>query len=358
MVIDVQRLDLRACGEECLKKMTKKLKAGINTVRDQWEYVFSQQTRQRLHELLDFDEELIPTDAEDITAFQNSLADAHVVVSTWGAHPYTPQLLTACPNLSLVLYGAGSVKKFVTDELVRRNVTVCSAVHLNAQPVAEFVLGIILTSLKNVYAFNHDLHMLGPEAWNKNKHHFSGGYYHSSVGLLGFGRITKILLKLLGAFELDVYLNDPHLSDTDIEAMGARAASEDWILANCDVVSLHHGNTPENRNMIDRDKISLLKPGARFINTARGELVDERALADRLSECDIMAFLDVTYPEPPEQGHRFFQLHNCIMTPHVAGSVGAEVHRMGDYCLRELENWLAGRQLENPVDLQSVHQRA
>jgi phosphoglycerate dehydrogenase-like enzyme len=337
--------------------MGDKPKAGINTVRSQWEHVFSPATRRELHDLLDFDESLIPNDPDDVAAYKASLSGAEVVLSTWGAHAYTPDLLSVCPDISLVLYGAGSVKGFVTDELVQRNVTVCSAVHLNAQPVAEFVLGIILSSLKNVYTFNHSLHQHGREGWQRDKVHFSGGYYHSSVGLLGFGRVTRALITLLGAFEFDVYLNDPHLSTSDIEALGVSEASEEWILANCDVVSLHHGNTPENRHMIDRDKIALLKSGARFINTARGQLVDETALADRLSQGDITAYLDVTYPEPPEDGHRFYKLPNCIMTPHVAGSVGVEARRMGDFCLKELQRWLSGSPLENPIDLESVHHR-
>jgi phosphoglycerate dehydrogenase-like enzyme len=334
-----------------------KIKAGVNTSRTQWEYVFSPETREQLHELLDFDESLIPENSKDTEAVARSVTGARVVLSTWGAQPYTPALLDTCPDLELVLYGAGSVKGFVTEELSARKVTVCSAVHLNARPVAEFVLGIILSSLKNVFAIDREMKERGRAGWHRDKMHFPGGYYGSSVGLLGYGRVTRALLERLEPFDFQVYLNDPHLSENEIEALGVRPATQDWIMANCDVVSLHHGNTPDNRHMINRTNLELLKPGARFINTARGQLVDEDALVERLSIGDVTAFLDVTYPEPPEEGHPFYTLPNCILTPHIAGSVGREVHRMGDYCLRELRHWLAGETLENPIDLATVQER-
>ncbi len=337
--------------------MEGKIKAGVNTSRDKWEYVFSPSTRERLHEILDFDESLIPETSTDVEAIKDSITGARVILSTWGAQPYTADLLVACPDLALVLYGAGSVKGFVTDELTTRGVTVCSAVHLNARPVAEFTLGLILTSMKNVFSLNREMQKHGRDAWSRDKAHFPGGYYQTSIGLLGYGRVTQALLTLLEAFDFHVYLNDPHLSRGDIEALGVRPAEQNWIMANCDVVSLHHGNTPENRHMLNRENLALLKSGARFINTARGQLVDEDALVERLSRGDITAFLDVSYPEPPAEGHPFYKLPNCILSPHIAGSVGREVQRMGDYCLAELERWLRGEPLENPVDLATVQQR-
>ena len=73
---------------------------------------------------------------------------------------------------------------------------------------------------------------------------------------------------------------------------------------------------------------------------------------------EITAYLDVTYPEPPEAGHPFYRLPNCVLTPHVAGSVGREVHRMSDYCLRELKHWIAGEPLESSLQLDALEDRA
>ena len=332
------------------------IRAGINTVRDQWDYVYSEQTQSKLAEVLEFDPARIPQRGEP-DEYKASLEGARVILSTWGAHPLTPAILDLCPDLELVVYAAGSVKGFLTPEFIHRGIPVCSAVHLNAQPVAEFTLGMILMALKQVFARNEELHRRGPDAWHKERADAPGGYYHSRVGLLGYGRITALLLPLLANFELDVYLNDPYLSDDEVRARGVQPASLEEIMASCEVVSLHHANTPANRNLINAANLGLLRPGAHFINTSRGQLVNEFDLVDRLRTGDITAYLDVTYPEPPEAGHPFYSLPNCILTPHVAGSLGREVHRMGDYALREVENWLAGRPLENRIDLETVFER-
>jgi phosphoglycerate dehydrogenase-like enzyme len=319
--------------------------------------VYSDEAQARLHELVDFDESLIPESAADKDAYIRSMEGAEVAISTWQGRAYDEELLRACPELKLILYGAGSVKHFVTDALIEKGVTVCSAVHLNAQPVAEFTLGLILTALKDVFGLNRSLHEQGPAAWHKPSRESQLGYYRTKLGLLGMGRVSAHLISLLRPFDMQVYLNDPNLGPNDYAELGVQGAEEDWILAHCDVVSLHHGNIPRLEKMLNAEKLDLLKPGAHFINTARGKLVDEDALVRRLRKGDITAYLDVTYPEPPEEGHPFYELPNCVLTPHIAGSIGTETHRMGDYCVRELENWLNGRELENPVDLATVFDR-
>ena len=125
----------------------ERIKAGINTNRRQWEYVFSPGTREKLSRYLELDEPLIPEEANTEESAARSVEGAEVILSTWGAAPYTRKVLDACPDLKLILYGAGAFKSYVTDGLLARDVTVCTAVHLNAVPTAEFSLALILTSM-------------------------------------------------------------------------------------------------------------------------------------------------------------------------------------------------------------------
>jgi phosphoglycerate dehydrogenase-like enzyme len=117
--------------------MARRKKAGINTNRNNWNYVFSEETKSALAEVLEFDETLVPG--------------------------------TACPNLELILYAAGAFKQYVTPELQARDVIVCTAGHLNAIPTAEFTLEIILSSLKNVYTYHVDFLRRGRGAWQKDR---------------------------------------------------------------------------------------------------------------------------------------------------------------------------------------------
>ncbi len=333
-------------------------RAGINTDRRHWEYLFSPNTRAALHDLLAINEDLIPRDSNDENAVAESVRGAEAIISAWGAHPFTPAVLSGCPDLKLIVYAGGSIRHLITNHLREHDPTVCTAVHMNARPVAEFTLGIILASLKDVFTWDERLKRAGPAAWRREEETFTGGYYGTNVGLLGYGRVTEYLIRLLAPFDFNVFLQDRHLSRADARRLGVRLAGVDEIMSQCDVVSLHHAATEENRHLINERNLSLMKPGARLINTARGSLIHEDALAERLRTGELTAYLDVTDPEPPRPGHPFYELPNCILTPHVAGSLGREACRLGDYCLREVENWLAGRPLENSVDLSELDERA
>jgi phosphoglycerate dehydrogenase-like enzyme len=337
--------------------MSEKIRAGINTTRDMWNYVFSSQTKTDLAEHLDFDESSI-SDHPDPPAVAKSCSGAEVIISTWRAVPYTAEILKPCPDLQLILYAAGTFKPYVTPELQQRNVTVCTAVHLNAIPTAEFTLGIILSSLKNVYRYHTDFLKSGRNAWQRNPEQFDGGYYGTKIGLLGFGQITRHLLGLLRSFDMDVYVESSHASGEELESHGARRRSLEWIMSNCDVVSIHKADVPRNWDIINRDNLKLMKKGARLINTSRGRIINEKDLVEKLTEGEITAYLDVTHPEPPEAGHPFYSLPNCILTPHVAGSIGKEVHRMGEFCARQLRSWIQGKPLENTIDISSLGERA
>jgi phosphoglycerate dehydrogenase-like enzyme len=332
--------------------------AVINTDHATWTYVFSEQTRRHLHEMLEFDDPPVSPDLPEWLRASAVFPDVKVMLASWNSRPVTETVLGSLPSLQLIVYAAGSVKELITPAVDERGITVCSASHVNAQPVAEFTLGLILVALKQVHSFSARLRRDGPEGWLLDGRAFTGGYYGTRVGLLGYGRITERLIPLLQPFDITVLLNDPWLSEEQIAALGVVPASLAEIMESCDVVSLHHGNTPENRHMINADNLSLMKPGTTFINTSRGALIDEQALITRLRSGDITAYLDVTDPEPPPEGHPFYTLPNCVLTPHIAGSLGREVHRMGDFALREVRNWLAGTQLENPIDLSTIDRRA
>lgn len=334
-----------------------RIKAGINTTRENWGYVFRPETVAQLHEHLEFDDSNLP-DTPDKAFVIDSLRDARVVLSTWGAVPYDSDVLSVCPGLALVTYGAGSVKYFLTEELIAADVAVCSAVHLNAQPVAEFTLGLIFTALKNVFAHHHAFLESGRAAWTVNKRTYRGGYYRTKIGVLGFGQVSRRLLDLLRPFDFEVMLEDPSVSTEEARKHGARKVEIDEIMKTCDVVTLHHADIPRNENMINKEMLGLMKDGARFINTSRGRLVNEVDLAEELSTGRIWAFLDVTHPEPPAEDSTLYGLKNCVITPHVAGSIGTECFRMGDYCLREVENWIHGRAFENCIDLAAQVSRA
>ena len=325
------------------------MQIAVNAGEKFWE-VYNERARSRL-EALGADTGRVPRDhnptEEEAAAL---IAGADVVMGTWGTAPFSAAVLSAAPDLKLVIYGAGSVKGFVTPELVERGVTVLSAAHINAIPVAEFVLGVILVSLKGVLKLSAKLRSDGPRAWKRDEH-VAPGYYGTTVGLLGLGKVSRHLLRLLGNFDFNVLVEDPYLTMEEADRLGVRKSTLEEVMAESDVISLHHANVPINWGMINGEALARMKPGATLINTSRGRLVDEDALVDALQTRDITAYLDVTHPEPPEANHAFYTLPNCILTPHVAGSYAAEVERMGAWAVEQLDRALAGESLDGVVDL-------
>ena len=282
----------------------------------------------------------------------------HVVLSTWGAEPLDRATLELLPDLRLVRHAAGSVKPFVTDALVERGVPVVSAAVVNARPVAEFVLGLILTSLKNVFAYQTASGTASLGGWNANRRAYPGGYHRTKVGLWGYGKITQLLLERLRPFDLDVYVADEYFGPKEEARFGARAVTPKWLVANCDVISLHHADVPKNRHLLNAETLARVPRHCRIINTARGRLVDHEALANLLAQrADVTAYLDVTWPEPLPPDDPLWSQPNCFLTPHIAGSVGTEVHRMSWFCLRQLTAWLNGtdaRALDGVVPLSAL----
>ena len=173
------------------------------------------------------------------------------------------------------------------------------------------------------------------------------GCYGSTVGLVSLGAIARKLLELLRPFDLNVLVYDPFLAEHDAAALDVELVSLEAIFQRSDVVSLHTPVFPETFGMITGQHIASMKPGATFINTARGELVREEEMIEVLSRRpDLQAVLDVTIKEPPKPDSPLYTLENVVLTPHIAGSAGNECRRMGRYMVDELQRYLDGQPLK------------
>jgi phosphoglycerate dehydrogenase-like enzyme len=128
------------------------------------------------------------------------------------------------------------------------------------------------------------------------------------------------------------------------------------LFVRSDVVSLHTPLLIETHGIITGDHFKSMKRGATFINTARGQIVREREMIDVLSDRpDLWAVLDVTNDEPPRPQSELYDLPNVVLTPHMAGSVGKECRRMGQYMVDELKRYLAGEPLKWVVTPELAH---
>lgn len=286
----------------------------------------------------------IPFDpAQPDSMATSHLADVEAVFTGWSSPRFDEVLLQKMPRLRAVFHGAGSVRPYVTEAFWQRGIPITTAAAANAIPVAEYTLGAILLALKQAWRFNR----LTREA-RAFPREFPPvtGTRGATIGLISLGLIGREVLRLLRPFEVRVLVYDPYVSAEKIAELGAESVSLNELMARSDIVSLHSPLNTETQGIITGRLLAGLKPGATFINTARGGLVNEPELIEFLrGRPDVQAILDVTAPEPPTPDSPLYDLPNVFLTPHIAGSMGRECRRMGWTMVEEFSRFARGEPL-------------
>lgn len=276
------------------------------------------------------------------------LRDTEILVTAWGPPQIDATTLAAAPRLRLIAHAAGSVKYFMTPDVIEA-VVVTSAVAANAVPVAEFTLAAILFANKRVFEFR-DLYRSGRNHLRTHPLTASPlGNYGRTIGIVGASRIGLKVIELLAPYDFDVLLYDPYATPAQAHALGVELVDLDELMRRSDVASLHAPALPETRELIDARRLALLRDGATFINTARGSVVDQAALQRELVAGRISAVLDVTEPEVLPVDSPLYDLPNVLLTPHIAGAVGVERERLGTLVVNEVERFARGEPLQHRV---------
>ncbi|NEI70725.1 hydroxyacid dehydrogenase [Rhizobium lusitanum] len=277
------------------------------------------------------------------------LAETEILVTGWGSPTIDAAALALAPHLKLVVHAAGTVKGLLDDSLFDRGILVSHAAQANARPVAEFTLAAIVFAGKKVFQFRERYVADRNRKRTIPMQAEAIGNYHRTVGIIGASRIGRLVIELLAPFDYRILLYDPMVSDAEAARLGAEKTELDALMASADIVSLHAPSLPATRHMIDAHRLSLMKEGATFINTARGALVDEAALLAVLKTGRIDAIIDVTDPEVPEAASAFYDLPNVFLTPHIAGAVGLERTRLGEMAVDEAIRFIEGKPLLHEI---------
>ena len=195
-------------------------------------------------------------------------------------------------------------------------VAVTNAPDYCTREVATHTVTLLLDCVRGVAAYDRDTRA-GNWGWERGRHvhRLRGG----TVGLVSFGPIARRVREQLRGFEVDVVAYDPYVDAETMADAGVEKVSLGELYARADYVSLHAPATEDTRGMIDADALAEMGEETVLVNTGRGALVDEDALAAALADGTIAAAgLDVLRTEPPEADHPLLGLDNCIITPHAA----------------------------------------
>ena len=225
----------------------------------------------------------------------------------------TAEMIAAAPNLKLIQKIGVGVNTIDLEAAKARGIPVCNLPGTNARAVAELTLALMLATLRRLPRFDATLRA---GTWSDPALQDGIGELGGRVvGLVGYGAIPRLLAPVLIALGCKLlYTTRKPLSDSLGEWRPL-----DALLAESDIVSLHLPLTDETNALIDAAALARMKPGAILINTARGALVDQAALAEALRSGQLAAAgLDVFVLEPPDPADALFTLPNTVLTPHIA----------------------------------------
>ena len=274
-------------------------------------------------------------------------ADALIVRS---ATRVTAALLEKAPRLRVVGRAGVGVDNIDLATATRRGVLVMSTPGGNAISVAEHTFALLLALARQIPRLDAAVHAGG---WDKSS--AAGTELRGkTLGLIGLGRIGGEVARRARAFEMRVLAFDPYISEPAALEAGVELAPLDRLLGESDFVSLHTALTPDTQRLIQASTIAKMRTGARLINAARGELVDEQALADALRSGKLAgAAVDVFDREPPA-GSPLLGLPNMIATPHVAGSTAEAQEEVGTLIAQQVRDFLADGVIRNAVNLPAL----
>jgi glyoxylate reductase len=253
-------------------------------------------------------------------------------------------LLDAAPRLRVVSNFAVGYDNIDVPAATARGVIVTNTPGVLAETTADFTLALMLSAARRIVEAEQYVKAGRWRTWGPQTL-LGRDLYGATLGLIGLGQIGAAVARRARGFNMRILYNTPSRKPEAEQELGLEYKTVDELLAESDLISLHCPLNDETYHLIDRDALDLLKPDAILINTARGPVVDTRALVEALKQKPIIAALDVTDPEPLPPDHPLLSLPNALVVPHIASATVQTRTRMA---LMAAENLLAALRGERP----------
>ena len=269
--------------------------------------------------------------------------------------PVTRRVLTSLKDCKVVLRTGVGVDTIDLDAATELGVAVVNVPDLWIREVANHALALLLACNRKL--LRHD-RAIRSGKWEAITPAPVGSLHGETLGLVGLGKIGREMARRASALGLDLLAFDPHIEPSVFQQFDAVPVPFDELLGRSDYVSVHCPRTDETFHMFDEDAFRRMKPTAYIINTARGPIVDEAALARALQEGWIAgAGIDVVEQEPPAPDNPLLKLENVILTPHTAYHSDPALAQLPARCGQEVARVLTGRMplnLVNPEVLEKL----
>lgn len=290
---------------------------------------------------------ITPEQAQGSLAKHVEDADALIVRSAVQADA---SLLEPAKKLRVIGRAGVGVDNIDLDAATRKGIVVMNTPGANAVAVAEHTLGLMLAMARQIPRANELMHA---GKWEKKS--LQGSELRGkTLGVLGLGRIGAEVARRALAFGMKVIAHDPYVPPAVAEQLNVELMALDDIYRVADYLSLHMALTPQTAGMIGSDSIRKMKKGVRLVNCARGELIDEAAVAAAIREGHIAGVAVDVFSEEPPKNSQLIGLPQVIATPHIAGSTIEAQDAVGVQIAQQVKEYLKHGVIQNAVNVPSM----
>ncbi|MHA1233555.1 MAG: NAD(P)-dependent oxidoreductase [Promethearchaeota archaeon] len=249
-------------------------------------------------------------------------------------------------NLKLIASCRGDPFNINLDAATKKKIPIIYTPNRNVVAVAELTVGLIISMARNLtkldrFLHSEDFEIIEFEDWINCYNKYMGGELENkTIGIVGFGQIGQRVAERLKPFGVKFLIYDPYVSEEMIKDYGDKT-DLNFLMKESDFITLHAVATEENDNLIDKERIKMMKNSGYLINLAKGSLVDYDYLYEALKKNDIAgAALDVFPLEPIDEDNEFLELDNVIVLPHIGGNTTEVVNRQSKMLLKDINIWL------------------
>jgi len=289
----------------------------------------------------------VATPSAATVAVEVADADGLIVRS---ATKVTAELLEKAPRLRVVGRAGVGVDNVDVEAATHRGVLVMNTPGGNAVSVAEHTIALMLSLARSVPQYNSAIHA---GRWEKSSA-MGTEVRGKTLGLIGLGRVGTEVARRAIALEMKVLAHDPYVNPEIARELEVELLPLPELLSRSDYISLHTSLSASTENMIDAGAIAQMQRGVRIINCARGELIDEAALAEALRSGQVAGAALDTFAQEPPKNSPLIELPNVIATPHIAGSTSEAQEEVGIQIALQVRDYLAEGVIRNSVNLPSL----
>ena len=292
------------------------------------------------------DVELIKSPAVEEADLIRDAKDAEIILFT--SAKLNRNVISSLEKCKMIQrYGIG-YDTVDTEAAREAGIFVCNSPNYGVTDVAEHAFALIMSCIKNLTRMNDrvregNMGFVDMGCWMR----LTG----KTVGFVGFGKIARALCGMMKAFGISPIVYDPYVTYAALSEYGAKSVSLNEVMSSADIVTVHAPLTEGTRQLIGKEELALVKPSVIIVNTSRGPLIDEAALAEALSEGRVFAAgLDVYENETEATDERIRNARNVSLTPHVAWNTAEAVVALHEEVALNVARYLEGKRPDSVVN--------